>query len=186
MSKEPPSSESDKIMEQINSKPESKTIDLVVDHKLNGVTPEMIDWWWDNIDTTERYKLWHPKDHKSFVWEIPPKEGHIGSIHRVDEDIGGITTTLRIRGEDLSISPISVEFDHAIAASVLDDNDNPTSWLLHEYESIEIGTKLRSTFRLPARAPKQFIEALRKHNIEEIGEFVNFLPKLYKESKNST
>jgi hypothetical protein len=36
---------------------ESKTIDLVVDHTLQGVTPEMIDWWWDHIDTTGHYKL---------------------------------------------------------------------------------------------------------------------------------
>lgn len=171
MSKEPASSE-------------SKTIDLVVDHRLTGVTPEMIDWWWGNIDTTERYKLWHPNDHKSFEWEVPPKRGHFGAIHRVDEDIGGITTTLRIRWEDPSTSPIPVEFDHTVAASVLDDNDNPTSWVLHEYEPIENGTKLRSTFRLPAIVPKQFIEALRKHNIEEIGEFANFLPSLFEEHKN--
>ena len=170
-------------MSKESASSESKTIDLVVDHTLQGVTPEMIDWWWDHIDTTERYKLWHPKDHKSFEWEVPPKESHIGAIHRVDEDIGGITTTLRIRWEDPSTSPISVEFDHTLFASVLDDNDNSTSWLLHEYESIENGTKLRSTFRLPARAPKQFIEALRKHNKEEIGEFVNFLPKLFEEHK---
>ncbi|GAG87536.1 unnamed protein product, partial [marine sediment metagenome] len=58
MSKEPPNSESDKIMEQILKMSKGKTIDLVIDHTLCGVTPVMIDWWWDNIDTTERYKLW--------------------------------------------------------------------------------------------------------------------------------
>jgi hypothetical protein len=68
MSKELPSYESNKIMEQIIKMSKGKTIDLVVDHSLLGVTPEMIDWWWDNIDTTERYKLWHPKDHQSFEW----------------------------------------------------------------------------------------------------------------------
>ena len=56
----------------------------------------------------------------------------------------------------------------------------------HEYESIENGIKLRSTFRLPAKVPKPFIETLRKHNKEEIGEFVNFLPRLFEENKNST
>ncbi|MFX0049437.1 MAG: DAPG hydrolase family protein, partial [Candidatus Hermodarchaeota archaeon] len=58
--------ESDKIMKQILKNSGGKTIDLVVDHELPGVTPEMIDWWWDNIDSSERYKLWHPDDHKSF------------------------------------------------------------------------------------------------------------------------
>ncbi|MFX1572334.1 MAG: hypothetical protein ACFFB0_06260 [Promethearchaeota archaeon] len=58
-------------------------------------------------------------------------------------------------------------------------------WLLHEYESIENGTKLRTTFRLPAEVPKQFIEGLRKHNKEEMGEFVNFLPSVFEENKSS-
>ena len=120
-----------------------------------------------------------------FQWEISPKNGHIGAIHKVDENIGP-STTLRIRWEDPSTSPLSIEFDHALAMSVLDQNDNPTSWALHEYESIENGTKLRTTFRLPARIPKLFIEALCKHNKEEMGEFVNFLPRLFEENKNST
>jgi hypothetical protein len=164
---------------------EDKTIDLVVDHILKGVTPEMIDWWWDNIDTAERYKLWHPKDHKTFQWEVSPKDGHIGAIHRVEEDIGGITTTLRIRWEDPKVSPIPIEYSHALLGSILDHNNNTTSWVLHEYESIEKGTKMRSTFRLTAVVPKPFIESLRKHDIEEMSEFANFLPTLFKEQKNN-
>ncbi|MFX1376304.1 MAG: DAPG hydrolase family protein [Promethearchaeota archaeon] len=183
MSKEPPSSQSDKIMEQILKISEGNTIDLVIEHTLQGVTPEMIDWWWGNINTTERYKLWHPKDHKSFVWEVPPKEGHFRAIHRVEENILG-PTTLRIRGEDPNTSPIPIEYEHAQLGSRLDQNNNPTTWILHQYESIENGTKMRSTFRLPAAVPKQFIEALRKHCKEEMGEFVNFLPQLYEKNKD--
>jgi len=179
------SSEPNKVIEQIVKMSKGKTIDLVVNHELPGVTPEMIDWWWDNIDTTERYKLWHPKDHHAFEWEKSPKNGHIGAIHRVVEDIG-ISTTLRIRWEDPSTSPIPVEYDHALVGSILDKDDNPTSWVLHEYQSIENGTKLRTTFQLPAKIPKQFIEALRTHNQEEMGEFVNFLPNLFKENKIPT
>ena len=176
--------ESDKIMEQILKRSKGKTIDLVVDHELPGVTPEMIDWWWDNIDSSDRYKLWHPDDHKSFEWEISPKQGHVGAIQRIVENIG-LPTMLRIRWEDPSSSPIPIEFSHALVGSTLDSEDKPITWLLHEYEQIENGTKLRTTFRLPAKAPKPFIEALRKHNIEEIGEFTNFLPALYEESKGN-
>jgi hypothetical protein len=183
MPKEFPNYESNKIMEGIIKGSKGKTIDLVVDHKLLGVTPEMIDWWWDNIDTTERYKLWHPKDHQSFHWEVSPKKRHIGAIHRVVENIG-LPTMLRIRWEDPSTSPIPIEYEHALTASILDQNDNPTSWLLHEYESIENGTKLRTTFRLPSKIPKSFIEALRRHNKEEMSEFANFLPKLFEENRN--
>ena len=122
MSKEPPSYESNKIMEQILERSKGKTIDLVIDHILHGVTPEMIDWWWDNIDTTERYKFWHPKDHQSFQWEVSPKKGHIGAIQRIVENIG-LPTMLRIRWEDPSNSPIPIEYKHALAGSILDRND---------------------------------------------------------------
>ena len=54
---------------------EGKSQELVVHHELEGVTPEMIDWWWDNIDTTERYAMWHPGSHLSFEWEAVEGEG---------------------------------------------------------------------------------------------------------------
>ncbi len=182
MSKNPTDFESNKMMEQILKMSKGKTIDLVVEHQLQGVTPEMIDWWWDNIDVTDRYKLWHPEDHKSFEWEISPKGGHVGAIQRIVENIG-FPTMLRIRWEDPSQSPIPIEYGHALVGSTLDHDDMQMTWFLHEYEKFENGTKLRTTFRLPAKIPKPFIEALRKHNIEEISEFANFLPKLYEENK---
>ncbi len=184
MSKEPTSNESNEIMAQVLKRSKGKTIDLVVEHELHGVTPEMIDWWWDNIDTTERYKLWHPEDHKSFEWEVSPKEGHVGAIQNIVENIG-FPTMLRIRWEDPSQSPIPIEYSHALVGSTLDHDDMPMTWLLHEYEKFENGTKLRTTFRLPAKIPKPLIEAIRKHNLEEISEFENFLPELYDENKNS-
>ena len=86
-----------RIMERIAKKSESKTIDLVNEHELMGISPEMLDWWWDNIDNTERYKAWHPKDHKSFAWENPSIKGHVGKIQRIIETIK-IPTLLRIKG----------------------------------------------------------------------------------------
>ena len=176
------SKESFRQMEQIARESNSETIDLVVDHELKGVTPEMIDWWWDNINNSERYKLWHPDDHISFKWERSPENGHVGAIQSVIE-IVKVPTLLRIRWEAPNSIPIKATYNHVLAGSVLDSNDNPLSWILHEYESIENGTRLRTTFRLPAKVPKWFIRALRKHNIGEIGEFPNFLPALYEENK---
>ncbi|MFX1384636.1 MAG: DAPG hydrolase family protein [Promethearchaeota archaeon] len=175
--------ESSKIMEQIAERSNSETVDLVVDHEIKGVTPEMIDWWWDNINDTDRYKLWHPDHHVSFEWEKPPQNGkHVGAIHRVIEYVK-VPTMLRIRWEDPSSHPIKITYDHFNCASIINSKDEPVSWILHEYEPIEDGTHLRSTFRLPAKIPKWFIKSLREHNIEEIGEFPNFLPKLYEENK---
>lgn len=171
-----------RVMERIARKSESKTIDLIIDHELMGVTPEMIDWWWDNINTTERYKAWHPKDHKLFVWEKSAIDGHIGAIQRVIETIK-IPILLRIKWEDIPSIPISASYSNVLAGSILDRKNNPISWLLHEYEPIQNGSRLRSTFRLPTKVPKWFIKALRKHNIEEMAELPNFLPKLFEENK---
>jgi len=27
-----------------------KTVALVMEHELRGVTPEMLDWWWDDME----------------------------------------------------------------------------------------------------------------------------------------
>lgn len=170
------------VMEEIAKASQSETVDLVIDHELKNVTPEMIDWWWGNIKNTERYKLWHPEDHVSFEWEKLPEKGKIGAIHRVIETIK-VPTLLRIRWEDPNLHPIKASYDHVIAGSILDSKDNPLSWIIHEYEAMENGTRLRTTFRLPAKVPKWFIIALRKHNIEEIGEFSRFLPELYENNK---
>ena len=72
-------------------------MDLVVHHELRGITPEMIDWWWDNIDTTERYRTWHPESHPTFDWEGEAGGGHIGKVHRVTEMVGDTMIELRIR-----------------------------------------------------------------------------------------
>ncbi|NHI94103.1 MAG: phloretin hydrolase [Candidatus Lokiarchaeota archaeon] len=169
-------------MKSYARKSKGQTIDLIVDHVLIGITPEMLDWWWDNINDTERYKLWHPKSHKYFEWESNPNK-HAGKIQIVLENIGRITTKLRIRWEDPDQIPIKTDYQHVLAGSILDDKNVPFSWLSHEYESINEGTKMRSTFRLPEKTPKWFINNLRKHNIEEMAEFPKFLPNLYQNKK---
>jgi len=158
----------------------SKTVDLVVEHELPGVTPEMLDWWWDHIDNTERYKLWHPKAHLSFEWEVSPgKSGHAGATQLVREKIGGISNILRIRWEESSSVPIPTIYVHVLAASILGHDDMPIAWLVHEYKSESYGTRMRSTFQLPAKTPRMYRSALRKHNKEEMQQFPEFLPELY-------
>jgi hypothetical protein len=170
-----------RIMERYARKSEGETIDLTIDHELTDVTPEMLDWWWDNIDTTERYKSWHPKDHKSFRWITPPDHPHIGKIHEVIEKIKGIPTLLRIRWEDPAEAPIAASYNHILFASILDRKDVPIAWILHEYQSMPGGIRMRSTFRLPAKTPEWFIKGLSKHNLEEMAQFSEFLPSLFHE-----
>ncbi|MFB0560243.1 MAG: DAPG hydrolase family protein [Candidatus Lokiarchaeia archaeon] len=171
------------IIGKIIEESESGVLDLVVEHELRGITPEMIDWWWDHIDNTERYKLWHPEDHVSFIWEVPPsKHGHVGAVQVAVEKIGEPPPVkLRIRWEDPSSVPVSTTYGHVLAASVIDHDDEPLIWFVHEYEVESYGTRMRSIFRFPAKMPHFILEAMRKHNKEEMGQFSKFLPKLYKQ-----
>ncbi len=79
---------------------------LVNYHEIPGVTPEMIDWFWDNME--KAYYLWAPDEHVSFVWEIPPTQnGHVGAIHIVREVEPPMPEkTLRMRFESPKACPI--------------------------------------------------------------------------------
>lgn len=157
---------------------------LVVDHKLHDVTPEMIDWWWDNMDN-DSYRLWHPEDHLALEWQIPPaKIGHVGAIHMACEKISDVSAQiLRIRWEELESAPITTTYSHVNVGSPLGPgpDDIPMGCVVHEYKEAPYGTKMRSTFTLPAFVPEEFVNSLREHNIVEMGQFPNFLPKLYNE-----
>jgi hypothetical protein len=171
-----------RIMARYARKSEGKTVDLIIDHELPGVIPEMLDWWWDHIDTTERYKLWHPKDHQSFRWVTVPEYPHIGKTQEVIEKIKGIPTLLRISWKDPAKNPIPTSYSHILFASILNRKKEPIAWLVHEYQPMANGTRMRSTFRLPAKTPQWFLRGLSKHNLEEMAQFSEFLPSLYQQS----
>jgi len=159
-----------------------------MEHELRGITPEMLDWWWDNMDNNT-YRLRHPQDHIALEWQIPPSQvGHVGAIHMACEKISDIpASVIRIRWEDRRAAPISTIYSHVNVGSALAPGakDIPIGSAAHEYEATSYGTRMRSTFLLPAFAPQRFLEALRKHNISEMGQFPEFLPHLYKQKTTS-
>jgi DAPG hydrolase PhiG domain len=155
-----------------------ETRDLVIDHELPGVTPEMIDWWWDNINNIERYRDWHPRSHMAFE-SVYEGDEHIGRTHEATERIGLFPSTLRIRWEQPDTVSIPRTYEHVNVGSILNKENQPISWVMHQYESMPGGTRMRSTFRLPAKTPGWYMKALKKHNIEEMWQFPLFLPALY-------
>ena len=156
---------------------------LVVEHEIPRVTPEMITWWWANIQDTQRYKLWHPQDHQFFTWEIPPQPNHIGTIQIVRETIGGIPNTLRIRFDDPG--EITTAYTDVLAGSILHPDNTVIARLTHEYKAIPNGTEMRSTFFLPRILYRLLHKGLRQHNIEEMRNFSMFLPELYAQNNRS-
>jgi len=162
----------------------SETVSLVVEHELHGVTPKMLDWWWDNLDN-DNYKLWKSKDHIALEWQIPPSQvGHVGAIHMACESISDLPPQiLRIRWEDPRSALITPIYGHVNVGSSLAPGtaDIPLGSLVHEYEETAFGARMRSHFILPAMVPPFFLDFLKKHNQAEMGRFSEFLPQLYKQ-----
>ena len=53
-------------------------------HFLAGVTAEMMDWWWANME--KGYYLWAPGAHKRFSWvKAPGQVGFLNSAHCISE-----------------------------------------------------------------------------------------------------
>ncbi len=156
-----------------------KTKPVIVEHELKDVTPEMITWWWDNIRDTERYKLWHPQDHIAFEWVVPPDRGHVGAVQKASEKIGGVPMTFLIRWEDPKSLAGSYQF--VLAASIISDDGDVIMRFSHEYEAAPYGARMRSTFHVPSGVYWIIHKGLRKHNIEEMARFSEFLPDLYEQ-----
>ena len=56
-------------------------------HFLPGVTPEMLDWFWANME--KGYYLWAPGSHKRFNWvKAPWQYGFLNSAHMISETMG--------------------------------------------------------------------------------------------------
>lgn len=155
--------------------------DAVVEHdELVGVTPEMIDWWWVNME--KGYPLWEPNDHKSFVWEVPPPEGgYLGAIQIAEERMGPMPPMkIRIRWDDPDDCPIPRTYEHAIVASGINPEGKVQAMILHEYEKSPKGTRMRSTMRFLGPVPPALPEIWKKHDKAEVSTFPNFLPDLYR------
>lgn len=152
------------------------TCPLVVEHHIHGVTPGQITWWWGHIDTTERYRRWHPHDHLSFAWELPPQGTHVGTVQIVREVIGAMPATLRIRFDDPA--SIKTASTHLLVASVIDREGQPIMRFAHAYEASAGGTRMRSTFHLPPILYALMGKGLSRHCREEMAYLSTFLPGL--------
>jgi hypothetical protein len=176
---------------------------IVVDHVIPGVTTEMIDWWWVNME--KGYELWCPDEHKGFAWKVkPPLGGHIGAIQIATESIDyGPVRDIYIEWMDPNLgTPEHKQFwtyKHLLAAGASRPGAPPWVMLSHQYEAIPGGCKMRSCMHIPAGMPpgvspdappegplpahpsgkKPSGGGWRVHNIAEVSTFKAFLPALW-------
>jgi hypothetical protein len=159
-----------------------KTIDLVVEHELPGITPEQVNWFFAHAD--EYYKLWHPGDHIGWYWIEPPKSREqLGGALKVSVEKFGDTPAcwLLMSRED----PQKTPFDRSFGCFMWSNFFSPDRTIAygcatHIYKAAPYGTWMRSIFRWPAKTPKWLLDAVKKHNREEMGELPKIVPDLYK------
>lgn len=174
---------------------------IVVDHIIPGVTVEMLDWWWVNME--KGYELWCPDEHKGFRWEVkPPMDGHIGAVQIATESIDyGPVMDLRIEWVDPNLGTQEHKdywtYEHLLTAGSTGAQPGTQPWvnLSHQYEAIPGGCKMRSCMHgFPGRPPggpparpmvqhpsgkKPSGGGWRVHNIAEVSSFKAFLPALW-------
>jgi hypothetical protein len=174
---------------------------IVVDHIIPGVTEEMIEWWWVNME--KGYELWCPDEHKGFRWEVPPPlGGHIGAVQIAKESIDyGPVRDLRIEWVDPNIGTQEQKdfwtYKYLLTAGTTGAQPGTTArvGLSHQWEAIPGGCKMRSASHRPPGPPpggppgpppgphpsgkKPTGGGWRTHNIAEVGTFWGFLPALW-------
>jgi hypothetical protein len=188
------------------------TVEVASLVSMPGVTSDMFRWWFsDYLQTTEHYRMWHPKDHVWMDWEHKTLGEITGSHHLVHEYIGGELMKLRIQfawpQEILGYDPTD-ENTVAICARVgeLESSLNIAE-MCHVARNTPSGAELRSRFwlgvisdqeatgwqnfllSLLANNPisRQFTVAeaegidLHKHCMEEMSYLADLLPVIYKE-----
>jgi uncharacterized protein len=154
--------------------------DLVIEHgEIKDLTPQKFMSLLDYVNDAEGYRQWYPDEHVSFEWEVAPKKGNpIGSIHRAVERIGPFSaSTLRIRVEDPKSCKISRKYKQYVNSTMLGPEDEEMGSILHEFKPSAKGVRMRSVFRLPARIPQEFLDALTRHCIGEM----EHIPVMYLE-----
>lgn len=179
---------------------------MTIEHEIvRGVTPQMLDWWFRHIGGEmeldgrrySRYRVWHPRDH--IDWQLvdgDPERVGIGANFRIveafDRNPAWLVDSVEIVTK-LDETGIRLE-RHLLGSEVFN--------LEHWFEPADGGTRYRSRMELGADSafgrllfnriirPMIFSDlmgpAWLKHNVEEVGNFEHFLPRLYAQEAERT
>ena len=108
-------------------------------HVLDGVTPEMLDWWWANME--KGYYLWAPGSHKRFNWVRAPWEyGFLRSAHMISESVGaGLPvfggSGVQIERLDLSWFPFTRALEHVLCEGIFNGKGEFVDATIHMWQA---------------------------------------------------
>ena len=113
-------------------------------HFLPGVTPEMLDWWWANME--KGYYLWAPGSHKRFNWVREPwKHGFVHSAHMISESLGqGLPvfggSGVQINRLGLDWFPFTQALEHVICEGVFNGQGEFVDATIHMWQAAPGGS----------------------------------------------
>lgn len=178
-----------KVMEQVKvdsndgfGKRNDGDWEIMLHHELRGVTAPMIAWWFDNIDTTERYKLWDPENHLRFDWVVSPHtNGHIGAVHKVLQKMSGVPVSMSFRYTEPSEADRTDGYEHIITADCCGFLVGTIirARYVYEWKATSYGVLVNSRYIVAGWTPKLFVRSIYNHDYSEQKRLADFLPELY-------
>lgn len=162
-----------------------------IDWKLEDLTARMLDWFWSNIE--KGFMLWHPEQHESLEWAVPPRHGNpIGSIHIAPQTWDdGRRQNLYIRFEVLEDVPAEIRdyivCEHVVIMAGLGLGEEclakpePFGYRLHQWEKTDYGVVGRSS-AFGTRRPENEADGRiwAAHAAAEVANWAVFLPPVYR------
>jgi hypothetical protein len=163
--------------------------------ELLRVTPEMLDWWFANMDRPG-YMDFHPIDHEEFAWVRGKEPGrYVGATHLTHQRYGGSGPLMRA---EITFLPPEERFDMALLEEhgvgfalsavihLLDELGQPEPQEAGHFVHVGIGrdycTELRNCWWLNTDAQsdlERMTTARFRHVHEEFGYLAGFLPTLF-------
>lgn len=114
-------------------------------HFLPGVTPEMLDWFWANME--KGYYLWAPGSHKRFNWVREPwRYGFQRSAHMISESVGENNPVfggngIQINRLGLEYFPFTAALEHVIVEGTFNDLGEFVDMTVHMWDACEGGSR---------------------------------------------
>ena len=113
-------------------------------HFLPGVTSEMMDWFWANMEKC--YYLWAPGSHKRFSWvKSPAAVGMEHSVHMISESCGEGLAVFGGDGVEIhrlvlkDFFPFKSTLKHIICEGVFNDLGEMVDSTVHMWEDVKGG-----------------------------------------------
>lgn len=181
--------------------------------KMPRVSPRMWDWWfgWHGC-RDNRYKLWHPKAHKSAKWQDgSDKVEYIGRTSMIQEFIGKTFAKANIRFINPNEFGLNNSKEKVFICARVGYTNFPINfgWLIHQVRATNDGAEMRSRFwmggkhieiRKDGKLPRVMSKILQKtvptqkqmakdlliHCAEEMNHLAQFLPEIYQEFAHET